>query len=146
MPPEKRGPDDAHEWLRRAASNLQRARGGAGLPGVYLEDLCFDAQQAAEKAVKAVLINEQLAFPYVHDLVTLLTLVEVEGEGVELPSEVREAGRLTRFAVETRYPGIGDPVTREEHTRAVEIAEAVMARIEPLGVVSSVKRLLTAPA
>lgn len=128
MPPEKGGPGDAHEWLRRAASNLQRARGEAGLPGVYLEDLCFDAQQSAEKAVKAVLIHEQLAFPYVHDLVTLLTLVEVED--VELPSEVREAGRLTRFAVETRYPGMGDPVTREEHTTAVEIAEAVMAWAE----------------
>lgn len=125
MPPEKRGPDDAHEWLRRAASNLQRARGDTGLPGVYLEDLCFDAQQAAEKAVKAVLINEQLAFPYVHDLVTLLTLVEVEG--IELPSGLREAGRLTRFAVETRYPGMAEPVTREEHARAVEIAEAVVA-------------------
>jgi hypothetical protein len=30
MPPEKRGPDDAHEWLRRAASNLHRARGDPG--------------------------------------------------------------------------------------------------------------------
>lgn len=125
MPPEKGRPDDPHEWLRRAASNLQRSRTDAGLPGVYLEDLCFDAQQAAEKAVKAVLIDEQIVFPYIHDLVTLLTLLEAEG--AELPSEVREAGRLTRFAVETRYPGMGEPVTREEHARAVEIAETVVA-------------------
>jgi HEPN domain-containing protein len=32
---------------------------------VYLEDLCFLAQQAAEKAIKAVLIKRGVAFPYV---------------------------------------------------------------------------------
>ena len=44
-------PDDPREWLNRAQSNLTQAR--ARIPGVYLEDLCFAAQQAAEKAAKA---------------------------------------------------------------------------------------------
>jgi HEPN domain-containing protein len=48
-------PDDPREWLNRARSNLNRAR--AELAEVYFEDLCFDAQQAAEKAIKAVLIR-----------------------------------------------------------------------------------------
>ena len=52
-------PDDAREWLRRARSNLSQAEGGVRLPGVCLEDLCFQAQQAAEKAMKgAVSIAE----------------------------------------------------------------------------------------
>jgi HEPN domain-containing protein len=51
---EAAGPDDPAEWLRRARSSLERARADARLPGVYLEDLCFDAQQAAERASKAV--------------------------------------------------------------------------------------------
>jgi hypothetical protein len=48
MPHERRPPDDPREWINRARSNLVRAQ--AMLPGVYLqvEDLCFDAQQAAE--------------------------------------------------------------------------------------------------
>jgi len=29
-------------------------------PDVYLEDLCFDAQQAAEKAIKSVFIHRGL--------------------------------------------------------------------------------------
>jgi hypothetical protein len=33
---------------------------------------------------------------------------------------------LTRFAVTTRYPGVAEPVTVEEHDRAVAIAEAVV--------------------
>ena len=39
-------PTDPREWLNRARSNLRRAR--RTLRGVYLEDLCFDAQQGAE--------------------------------------------------------------------------------------------------
>jgi len=124
MPPEPRPPDDPHEWLRRARSNLARAQADIRLAGVYLEDLCFDAQQAAEKAIKAVLIGRSIRFPYVHDLTALLGLVEQGGTAV--PEAVREAGRLTRFAVVTRYPGIAEPVTQEEYERAVAIAEAVI--------------------
>lgn len=59
-------PDDPREWLNRARSNLARAR--SETEDVYLEDLCFDAQQAAEKALKAVLIHSKVRFPHVHDL------------------------------------------------------------------------------
>ena len=64
---------DPREWLNRAQSNLARARDP--LPGTYLEDFCFDAQQAAEKAIKAVFIAHGLTFPYIHDLGRLLTLL-----------------------------------------------------------------------
>lgn len=92
-------PDDPKEWLSRARSNLQQAR--AEMEGVYLEDLCFDAQQAAEKAIKAVLIYHGVAFPYVHDLARLLTLVEQTGQVV--PELVKQAAKLSRCAVATRY-------------------------------------------
>jgi HEPN domain-containing protein len=49
-------PDDPREWINRARSNLVQARRGIKLPEVYLEDLCFQAQQAAEKAIKGILI------------------------------------------------------------------------------------------
>ena len=123
MAPERRPPDDPREWLNRAKSNLARARADIRLSGVYLEDLCFDAQQAAEKAIKAVLMHLTVRFPYVHDLTALLALIEQSGTSV--PEPVREAGRLTRFAVVTRYPGIAEPVTREEYERAVAIAGAI---------------------
>ncbi len=122
MPPEPSRPDDPEAWLRRARSNLLHAK--ARTPGVYLEDLCFDAQQAAEKALKAVLVRRGVRFPYVHDLATLVTLVEQAGEKV--PPAVREAGRLTRFAVIARYPAVSEPVTDEDYRRALGIAEAVV--------------------
>jgi len=75
-------PDDPREWMNRARSNLARARISSESPEVYLEDLCFDAQQAAEKAIKAVLICLGVWFPYVHDLTQLLTLVEQAGQSI----------------------------------------------------------------
>ena len=42
-PPERYPPDDPQEWLNRARSNLALAETRAA--GVYLEDLCFEAQQ-----------------------------------------------------------------------------------------------------
>ncbi len=122
MPPERLPPDDPREWLNRARSNLVRAN--STLPGVYLEDLCFDAQQAAEKAIKAVLIARGAAFPPIHDLAGLLTILGQNDEVI--PPAIADAARLTRFAVTTRYPGVTEPVTAEEHRRAVGIAEAVV--------------------
>jgi HEPN domain-containing protein len=54
MPPDRFPPDDPREWLNRARSNLERARVTSF--DVYVEDLCFVAQQAAETAVKGVMI------------------------------------------------------------------------------------------
>jgi len=50
--------------------------------GVYLEDLCFAAQHAAEKTTKAVLIHFGIDFPYTHDITMLLSLVEESGQDV----------------------------------------------------------------
>jgi HEPN domain-containing protein len=115
-------PSDPREWLNRAASNLARAK--AAIPEAYLEDLCFDAQQAAEKAIKAVFVRRGVAFPFVHDLTRLLTLLDQAGVGI--PKYVWQAGRLTRFAVETRYPGLSGPVTERHYRAMVRIAEAVL--------------------
>ena len=72
MPPERFPPDDPREWLNRARSSLSRAK--VQTAEAYLEDLCFDAQQAAEKAIKAVLIKRGIAFPYIHDLAVCGTI------------------------------------------------------------------------
>ncbi len=89
--PERYPPEDPREWLSRARSNLVLAK--AEGQGIYLEDLCFNIQQAAEKAIKALLIRHGVEFPYVHDIAELLTLLE--GAGQQIPEPVRQAGRLT---------------------------------------------------
>ncbi len=101
-PPERFAPDDPREWLNRARSNLALATGSS--PEIYLEDLCFELQQAAEKAIKAVLLSRGVEPPYVHDLAVLVTLLSEDG--VETPSAVQRCARLTVYAVEARYPAL----------------------------------------
>lgn len=59
---------DGLRWLKRARSNLARAKADRHLPEVLYEDLCFDARQAAEKAIKAVLVYKKIPFPKTHDI------------------------------------------------------------------------------
>ena len=113
--------DDPGAWLARAASSLALAS-KAG-PDVLFEDLCFQAQQCAEKALKALLISRNAPYPFVHDIGLLLRLA-VE-QGFEPPSEVVDSVWLTRFAALTRYPNADPPVTAAEHTEALAASRSV---------------------
>jgi HEPN domain-containing protein len=128
MPPNDRDPTNPQEWLRRARSNLAKARADRNLPDVLYEDLCFDAQQAAGKGIKALLVHRQVRFPKTHDLLDLLTLLDQSG--LPIPPEIRETDALTHYAVETRYPGLAEEVTADEYARAVEFAERVLHWVE----------------
>lgn len=121
-PPERYAPDDPREWLNRANSNLAMSKNR--VPEVYLEDLCFEAQQAAEKAIKSVMIKRGIEFPYVHDLARLLSILEAAGEVV--PETVMQAEELTQYAMSTRYPSLEQPVSERDHNEAVRVAEAVV--------------------
>ena len=124
--PKRYPPDDPREWLNRAKSNLLLAKHVK--EGVYLEDLCFGAQQAAEKAAKALLIHREVEYPYVHDLAELLTLLQQAG--LNVPESVKQSSKLTRYAIVTRYPGTLGPVTEEEYEEAISTAEEVVQWVE----------------
>ena len=120
--PERFPPDDPREWMNRARSNLALATNRVS--GAYLEDLCFEAQQAAEKAIKAVMIKRDIEFPYVHDLGRLLSMLEIIDEPI--PEEVQQAATLTKYAWEGRYPGVMEPVSEHDYTEAILLAEVVV--------------------
>ena len=122
-------PDNPRNWLARARSNLLLAEFGRQ-HGVFLEDLCFEAQQAAEKALKAVCVFYKVEFPKTHSLITLAGLLEQAG--VQLPPEVRDADILTSYAVQARYPDWDEAVTELEYQRALTIARQVVAWAEKI--------------
>lgn len=120
-------PGSPREWLARAKGDLALA--SAPLPpGGFYEDLCFHAQQAAEKAIKAIYVDRGWTFPYVHDLERLLT--GLRERGLEPPETVAQAALLTSYAFEARYPGLGAPVADEDYKRALELANAVVRWVE----------------
>ena len=90
----------------------------------YWEDLCFEAEQAVEKALKAALRSRGIDFPKTHDIGELLALVGRSGQ--KIPQDIWKADSLTTYAVETRYPGPAEPVTRNEYREAVALTQKVV--------------------
>src|ERR1700722_7491806 len=99
-------PNDPEEWLNRARGNLAIAQ--AHVVDAYLEGLCFQAQQAAEKAIKAVFIHRGEHFRWIHDLEQLLR--ELQSNGLKVPKTVLKSNLLSPYAVQGRYPGMLKPV------------------------------------
>ncbi|MFT5365634.1 MAG: HEPN domain-containing protein [Candidatus Latescibacterota bacterium] len=124
MSPQSFNPGSSEEWLARAKSNLVRARNIPDDPDFLLEDACFDAQQSAEKALKAVFVHLKVAFPFTHNLGTLLNILS---DSVFISDDIKEAARLTNYAVETRYPPSIEKVSQDEYQEALDIAERVFS-------------------
>ncbi len=92
---DRRAPGTSEDWLARAKGDLALAK--APLPeGGFYEGLCFHAQQAAEKAIKAVYVSRGLAFRYTHDLDVLLE--GLQEAGLIVARDVRGAIVLTSCA------------------------------------------------
>ena len=113
---------EAANWLEfavadlRAAHLLQREQMSPRL-------VCFHAQQAAEKALKAVLIRDQVDFPRTHDLKALQELVV----GLKPPEQLTlDASWLTKYSVSTRYPGEKE-TPPEAAERALTVADQAVS-------------------
>jgi HEPN domain-containing protein len=111
-PAKKQLPGSPEEWIIHAESDLQLARLGQQNKGVLPEQVCFHAQQAAEKAIKAVFAARRIPFPLTHYITVLIALLERENIGVT--PETEDAGELTPYAVETRYPGSWGTISPQE--------------------------------
>ena len=70
------------------------------------------------------MIARDIAFPYVHNLDQLLTVLESTGQ--QVPDDIHRAEKLTPYATAARYPGMEQPISEQHYLEAVEIAEAVV--------------------
>jgi HEPN domain-containing protein len=127
LPHDGSGAASPQRWLAHAQSDLRLAR-LAEKSDILPEQVCFHAQQAVEKAFKAVLLHRQINFPFTHDLEQLLAIFEMEGSPV--PSEFDAVGALTPYAVETRYPGFWGEISDSDIGDALDLADRVLAWAE----------------
>ena len=116
---------EAREWLAIAARDIRLAELALDdtppMPGEAL----YHAQQAAEKALKGLLVANRADYPLTHDVRKLLQLcVEIDNR---LAALLPAAG-LTQFAVRFRYPGEGH-LTREEALPWLDLARLVCAEV-----------------
>jgi HEPN domain-containing protein len=73
-PGSKRLPTSPDEWLMHALSDLKLGKLGQKNKGILRQQICFHAQQAAEKAFKAVLLYRKVDFPLTHDIEELMDI------------------------------------------------------------------------
>jgi len=116
--------------LRHAKSDLAVAQGVESNPDVLPNQSAFHAQQAAEKAIKAVMIHEGIAFPLTHDLKDLIK--RWTSSGRVWPPALVDVKTLNPYAVESRYPGYVHQISRAEVRAAIEMAEQVVAWAETI--------------
>ena len=124
MPHEGNQPGSPEDWLRHAHSDLELSRVSPP-PRVLLEGLCFHAQQAAEKALKAVYIQEFGVLRKVHDLAYLAKKLNTPDEFIDY------CIRLSRVYTETRYPDASGTIPAKKFSEKdaqsfVEISSKVL--------------------
>ena len=126
MPPDNTRADAPERWLKNARADLALARVDLP-PGGMLEHLCFHAQQAAEKSIKAVLLALGIDIPFTHNLQALLDRLPSD---LEAPNDLMNVVDLNPYAVVTRYPGEIEPITNTEYEEALRLAERVVSWAE----------------
>ena len=111
------------EWVRKAEADFRLAVKLANEKEPFHDQLCFHCQQSAEKYLKALLQELAHSIPRTHILRDLVTLLLPHH--AEMRSFQRGAKFLTRFAVDTRYPG--ESATRRQAEAALRWARLVRA-------------------
>ena len=120
-------PDDPRTWIAKAENDLLNIRNNLKARQVPWDTICFHAQQAAEKVLKAFVVSRGQIVSRTHDLEALLAeAVAVDGSLEALEADCR---LLTPYAVMLRYPGVGDEPSEQEARLAVAAAERVCEQV-----------------
>ncbi|MEM5820944.1 MAG: HEPN domain-containing protein [Candidatus Aenigmatarchaeota archaeon] len=111
-----------NKWIEYANEDLEEAK--EKLLKKKYRYACYFAQQAAEKFLKAFLIQNDKPFRKTHNILELIEMCkEIDGDFENLKKENVEL--LTSYAIVSRYPEFEIEISEEEAKEAIEIAEKV---------------------
>lgn len=118
-------------WLDRTKIDLKMVDLGLGAPEIPWEGVCFHAQQAAEKYLKAAIVTAGIRPERTHKLAALVE--QLRETGAALPDLRADCEALANYAVEIRYPDdtVTMPATRDEGERAVTAMRSIIAAVVP---------------
>ncbi|EDN71168.1 conserved hypothetical protein [Beggiatoa sp. PS] len=114
--------DEAQRFLSMADRDVKAFRVLKNAPEIHLATVCFHAQQAVEKCLKAVLILHGTALRKTHDLEELFTLLSEINVTPHLSAE--ELGKLNPYAVTFRYDDIDiELLSRDDAENMMDIVQ-----------------------
>jgi HEPN domain-containing protein len=107
-------------WLRKAEHDVLNIENNLAAKEIPWDTICFHAQRAAEKLLKAFLIAQGQDIQRTHDLVAILSeCVKISPSLAQLEDDCR---KLTYFAVSGRYP---DDIFEPEEQDGRNMVEAL---------------------
>lgn len=112
-------------WWEIAQSDLRVAEVLYSLEPPVFRHVCFNCQQAGEKALKAVLESCSMVIPRTHNLMTLAELLSTDC--VDVLAITPSCAALTLHGVGPRYPGTEGAATAADAAEAIAHAAAVVA-------------------
>lgn len=118
---------EARRWFGQASEDLVAARRIAEDPELAARLACFLAHLAAEKALKALLIDSGVPFRKIHDLLDLRLLLPVERQAGFDPDDLAD---LNGWVIDGRYADDHVEATEETAGHLVESATAVITEVE----------------
>lgn len=110
-------------WLEKARRDLEAALRLIKCENPLSDIGVYHCQQAAEKALKAWLTSRDIVFQKTHDIELLLTQCVPLEPGFNALQ--MQAGELTPFATEFRYPGDYVEPTPDRALQALKFAEEI---------------------
>ncbi len=109
------------DWLKKAEHDLKSAKVLLASDEELYDAICFHAQQLAEKAIKALFTSRNIEFPKTHNLLLLSNLLH----DADITTLNEELERLTKYAIESRYPGEYVEPGRNEAEESLHIAAEI---------------------
>lgn len=128
--------ETVRKWILLADGDFKTAKDELETKEPFTNSVCFHAQQCVEKYLKAYLILVKQPFGKTHDIAELIELCKRYDAEFEHLYELN-AHRLTRYAVEVRYPDEFYIPSITEAENALEIAknakEFILEKIKKQG-------------
>jgi HEPN domain-containing protein len=115
----------AREWLDSSREDLATAEIVFADATLAPRAAAWHAQQSIEKAIKTLLVLDQIEFPFTHDLSALHGLLPTPLAA----SSAHDLASISRFAVEARYPGPWPAPERRDAEAALASARDVVDEV-----------------
>ena len=119
--------NEAKRWPEYAETDLRAAHTLLESGEFFPRQVCFLSQQCGEKAIKAILVFEEVNFPKNHDLDRLRDLIP---DGWKFKEAFPDLAELTIWAVEARYPGDTPDVLETEARETLHLAKSVFDAVK----------------
>lgn len=128
--------ETVRNWIFLANGDLKTAEDVLNTEDPVTSSVCFHAQQCVEKYLKAYLSGVGKPFGKTHDIAELIEICKQCDKDFDKLYQLK-AYKLTRYAVEVRYPDDFYIPSIDEAKEAVKIAknvkEFVLTKVERIG-------------